>query len=253
MGGGGSSHHGQRVGAPTGLLTKDRHIALVWSVPQRLSPPRYNRHFQKKGKHITPVASPASSSCHTQPVLHLLPWHPLALYSSSATEPEYPGTCLWTFSKTFLSFCLYLNGLKMSTLFTWSKSGTPMAGTSWMNMWDTVIQIFGEVGQKPGVDHSFSDVSNSSFLREALLKTSKQFLYHLNHLLPPSVPPGNHRIVHPLNSCPLGNLGPMERLQQVFCPEKVGTIVAVNDFRSTTSCYKPSPPQRETISEKTCD
>jgi len=49
----------------------------------------------------------------------------------------------------------------------------------------------------------------------------------------------------------LGNLGPIERLQQVFCPEKVGTIVAVNYFRSTMSCYKPSPPQHENISGKT--
>ena len=75
----------------------ERHIAEVWSVPQglsSLSPPGHSHHSQGKGRQLTPVVSPASSWYCTQPIVHLLPLFPMALYSSPAAEPENTGTHL---------------------------------------------------------------------------------------------------------------------------------------------------------------
>lgn len=82
----------------------------------------------------------------------------LLSYPTSTTTPTLtsPGPlfllCHWTrrlkysslklFHKFSLRFCWYLNGFKVLTLFTLSKSGTHTVGTSWMNMWDTYHSNF---------------------------------------------------------------------------------------------------------------
>jgi hypothetical protein len=118
-----------------------RHISQVWSVPQglsSLSPPGHSRHSQGKGKQLTPTASPASSCCCTQSVLHLLPWLPLPLSSSPAAETEDLGTYFWIFSISFLSSYWNLNHLE-----AWSKSGTVMVGIFWMNIGVTGDKFLG--------------------------------------------------------------------------------------------------------------